>query len=59
VKTTLERPKKNQCEAVTQASTYSAAHRCLKARAAKNAGTRKLCVHHQNMESAAQPVRRP
>lgn len=36
---------KNQCEAMTLASTYAAAHRCLKK--GKKVGARRLCAHHQ------------
>jgi len=44
---------RNQCEAVTQPSTYSQAHRCLK-KAAKRILGRKLCSHHvrANMQGA-------
>ena len=46
---------KKRCEAVTQPSTYSAAHRCLKRPVPKKTGKRHLCVHHQNMETVRRP----
>ncbi len=39
---------RNQCEATAPASTYTAAHRCLK-KGKKNGG-RRLCPHHARME---------
>lgn len=41
---------KEQCEAVTQASTYSEAHRCLKKGTAAKAGRRILCAHHRTAD---------
>ena len=40
---------KNQCQAVTLASTYSQAHRCLKPAAGSRAP--RLCAHHRSMEA--------
>ncbi|MBI4346738.1 MAG: hypothetical protein HY553_07770 [Elusimicrobia bacterium] len=42
---------KTQCEAMTSASTYSEAHRCLKPAVLRKAGKRLLCAHHRNMEA--------
>lgn len=36
-----------QCEAMTVASTYTAAHRCLKMGKWKRIGARRLCTHHR------------
>lgn len=44
-----------QCEAVTLASTYSDAHRCLKRRGVKKTGKRRLCAHHQAMAARRRP----
>ena len=38
---------KNQCEAITVASTYSASHRCLKKKAGSKVGKQSLCNHHK------------
>lgn len=38
-----------QCEAVTVASTYSSAHRCLKRSVDPKSGKRRLCRHHKSM----------
>jgi hypothetical protein len=38
---------KNQCEATTLATTYSAAHQCLKNKGVKKEGKRRLCAHHR------------
>jgi hypothetical protein len=46
---------KNQCEAVTLASTYSQSHRCLKKAGIKRLGKRRLCLHHRNFEARRQP----
>lgn len=40
-----------QCDAVTQPSTYTLAHRCLKTRGVKKAGRKNLCAHHLAMET--------
>jgi hypothetical protein len=40
---------KNQCEAVTRPSSYTAAHRCLKKKAGARLGGRYLCTHHKAM----------
>ena len=42
---------KKQCEAIALATTYSKAHRCLKAGGGKKTGKRHLCTHHQIMEA--------
>ena len=42
---------KKQCEATTLTSTYSQAHRCLKNKGVKQVGKRKLCAHHQTMQT--------
>ncbi|MBI5625102.1 MAG: hypothetical protein HY924_15100 [Elusimicrobia bacterium] len=36
-----------QCDAVTLASTYAAAHRCLKKTGVRKIGKRNLCAHHR------------
>ncbi|UPT72803.1 MAG: hypothetical protein M0D55_12825 [Elusimicrobiota bacterium] len=41
---------KKQCDAVTPASTYTEAHRCLKKSGLKKSGKRRLCAHHKSME---------
>jgi hypothetical protein len=41
---------KKQCEAVTLASTYTSAHRCLKTQGIKKTGRLCLCAHHRAME---------
>ena len=43
-----------QCEAVTLASSYAAAHPCLKKNGLKMVGKRRLCAHHR----AAKPARK-
>jgi hypothetical protein len=35
-----------QCQAVTVAGTYSAAHRCLKRGGLRRKGSLQLCAHH-------------
>ena len=39
-----------QCEAITQPSIYSKAHRCLKKNGVKKIGKRYLCAHHKNVK---------
>jgi hypothetical protein len=39
----------NQCDALTLASTYSQAHRCLKLTDVKKVGKLTLCAHHRAM----------
>lgn len=41
---------KEQCEAITQASTYSDPHRCLKKGTVAGSGKRRLCAHHRAAE---------
>lgn len=49
-----------QCEAMTQPSYYSKAHRCLKKNGVKKIGKRYLCAHHKNtnIQDAASAVKR-
>ena len=42
-----------QCEAITQPSVYSKAHRCLKKNGVKKIGKRYLCAHHKNAKILA------
>ncbi len=42
-----------QCEAITQPSVYSKAHRCLKKNGIKKIGKRYLCAHHKNAKILA------
>ena len=41
-----------QCEAVTLASSYAAAHPCLKKNGLKMVGNKLLCAHHRAAKSA-------
>jgi len=45
-----------QCQAVTVASTYSAAHRCLKSSVGPKKSGRSLCTHHKSVRAPARPL---
>lgn len=46
-----------QCEALTLASSYSAAHRCLKVRGIKKMGPLQLCSHHRSARLSARRLK--
>ncbi len=45
-----------QCQAMTLASTYSTAHRCLKTNGVKKTGSKVLCAHHRTAGLRAKPA---
>ncbi|MFA6003189.1 MAG: hypothetical protein WC881_03895 [Elusimicrobiota bacterium] len=48
---------KVQCEAMTLASTYTPAHRCLNRHGVQGVGGRHLCAHHRS-GAGPRPFRR-